>query len=312
MSNDKVSAGPGDAPAVRYAVAGGVATLTMDQAHNRNALTPALVNGLAEGLDEALADEAARVIVLTNTGPAFCAGADLSAGAVRGPVGTGQPAAAPSAAVPPAAVPSAAVPSATGQSAAVPSAGGEAAASPRGLAEVLAALQDSPKPVVARIAGHCLGGGIGLAAACDLSVAGDNVRFGFAEVRIGVVPAIISVVCLPKLRRGDALELFLSGERVTAARAAEIGLITRSVPVADLDAEVQAIAASLMAGGPMALAAAKELVYAIPGMDRDAAFARTTELSRSLFASTEAAEGMAAFREKRSPTWVSAPPQENR
>ncbi|HEY5987079.1 MAG TPA: enoyl-CoA hydratase-related protein [Streptosporangiaceae bacterium] len=264
-----IEAGVAGGEAVRYAVAGGVATLTMDQPHNRNALTSALLNGLADGLNRALEQDAARVIVLTNTGPAFCAGADLSGG---GPAG-----------------------------------GGSGAAPGLGLAEVLAAIQDSPKPVVARIAGHCLGGGVGLAAACDLSVAADNVRFGFTEVRIGVVPAIISVVCLPKLRRGDALELFLSGERISAARAAEIGLITRAAPAADLDSEADAVAANLLAGAPAALTAAKQLVYAVPGMDRRAAFARTTELSRSLFASAEAAEGMAAFREKRPPSWTRLP-----
>jgi len=160
--------------------------------------------------------------------------------------------------------------------------------------------------VVARIAGHCVAGGIGLAAACDISIADDAARFGFTEVRIGVAPAIISVVCLPKLRRADALELFLSGERISAARAAEVGLITRAVPAADLDAEVAAVVARVLAGGPSALAAAKRLVYTIPGMDRDAAFTRTTEVSQALFASAEAAEGMAAFREKRLPSW--APP----
>ena len=214
-----------DEPAVRYAVSGAVATLTMDQPHNRNALTPALMNGLARGLDAALADEAVRVIVLTNTGPAFCAGADLS-----------------------------------GETPAV-AAGGQPDAGRRdGLADLLAALQDSAKPVVARIAGHCVAGGIGLAAACDISVADAAARFGFTEVRIGVAPAIISVVCLPKLRRADALELFLSGERISAARAAEVGLITRAVPAADLDAEVAAAVGRLLAGAPSALAAAKRLV----------------------------------------------------
>jgi methylglutaconyl-CoA hydratase len=266
MTSQNVSPEPDGAQAVRYSVSGGVATLTMDQPHNRNALTPALLNGLADGLDKALAETAVRVIVLTNTGPAFCAGADLSGG---------------------------------------PGGDGDEAAAPRmGLAEILAAIQDSPKPVVARIDGHCLGGGIGLAAACDLSVAADNVRFGFTEVRIGVVPAIISVVCLPKLRRGDALELFLSGQRISAGRAAEIGLITTAVLAADLDTEVDVVLANLLAGGPAALSAAKQLVYAVPGMERRAAFAQTTELSRSLFASAEAAEGMAAFREKRPPSWA--------
>jgi methylglutaconyl-CoA hydratase len=254
----------GDGQPVRYSVAGGVATLTMDQPHNRNALTPALLSGLAAGLDAALADDGIRVIVLTHAGPAFCAGADLSAG--RNAASAARP----------------------------------------GLADVLAGIQDAPKPVLARIAGHCLGGGVGLAAACDLSVAADTAWFGFTEVRVGVAPAIISVVCLPKLRRTDALELFLSGERISAGRAAEAGLISRAVPLEQLDAAVGALTGKLMAGGPSALAAAKQLVYEVPGMARAAAFARTTGLSQSLFASAEAAEGMAAFREKRAPSW--APP----
>ena len=251
--------------AVRYRVSGGVATLTMDQPHNRNAMTPALLGGLADGLAAALANDAVGAIELTHTGPAFCAGADLS--------GTPKP---------------------------------KQRRKELGLADVLEDIQDATKPVVARIAGHCVGGGIGLAAACDISIAGSEAKFAFTEVRVGVAPAIISVVCLPKIRRADALELFLSGERISAARAAEVGLINRAVPADDLDAEVAAVLARLLAGGPSALAAAKRLVYTVPGMERKAAFARTTELSQSLFASAEAAEGMAAFREKRLPSW--APP----
>jgi methylglutaconyl-CoA hydratase len=254
--------------AVGYQTAGGAATLTMDQPHNRNALTPALLNGLGDGLAAAVADDAVRVVVLTNTGPAFCAGADLSGGTGPG-----------------------------------------AAEVPRfGIAEVLAGIQDAPKPVVARIAGHCLGGGVGLAAACDLSVAADDVRFGFTEVRIGVAPAIISVVCLPKLRRGDALELFLTGERIGATRAAEVGLITAAVPAGDLDAAVGELVTKVVAGGPAALAAAKRLVFDVPALPRAEGFERTTALSAALFASAEAAEGMAAFREKRSPAWVPPAP----
>ena len=252
--------------AVRYRVSGGVATLTMDQPHNRNALTPALLGGLADGLAAALANDAVGAIELTHTGPAFCAGADLS--------GTPKP---------------------------------KQRRKELGLADVLEDIQDAPKPVVARIAGHCVGGGIGLAAACDISIAGSEAKFAFTEVRVGVAPAIISVVCLPKIRRADALELFLSGERISAARAAEVGLINRAVPADDLDAEVAAVLARLLAGGPSALAAAKRLVYTVPGMERKAAFARTTELSQSLFASAEAAEGMAAFREKRLPSWAPPP-----
>ncbi len=249
---------------VRYEVVGGVATLTMDQPENRNAMTVAMLNGLGDGLAAAVADRAVRVVVLTNTGPAFSAGANLSADRGEGPP-----------------------------------------EEPRfGLADVLAAILDSPKPVVARIAGHCVGGGVGLAAACDLSVAREDVRFGFSEVRLGVAPAIISVVCLPKLRRADALELFLTGERISAGRAAAVGLITSAVPADELDQSVGTLVDKLMVAGPAALAAAKRLVFEVPPLDRRAAFERTTALSADLFASAEAAEGIAAFREKRQPAWV--------
>ncbi len=248
--------------AVRFEASAGVATLTMDQPDRRNALTPALLNGLGDGLAAALADPSVRVVVLTNTGPAFCAGADLS-GRSGPPV--------------------------------------EARFS---LAVVLTTILDSPKPVVARIAGHCMGGGVGLAAACDLSVAEDTVRFGFTEVRIGVAPAIISVVCLPKLRRGDALELFLTGERISSARAAEVGLITSTAPMDTFDDVVSELVAKLTAGGPGALAAAKRLVFDVPALERTDAFAKTTQVSQALFASDEAAEGITAFREKRPPSWA--------
>lgn len=246
--------------AVRYEATGGVATLTMDQPDNRNALTPALLDGLGDGLSEAAADPSVRVIVLTNTGPAFCAGADLK--------------------------------------------GGGLAPAKYDLPSILTGIQDSPKPVVGRIAGHCMGGGVGLAASCDLSIAAPEVMFGFTEVRIGAAPAIISVVCLPKMRRGDALELFLTGERIGAARAAEVGLITTVAGDEGLDAATATMVSKVLAGGPAALAAAKRLIFAVPGLDRAEAFSRTARISRDLFASDEAAEGMAAFREKRSPSWV--------
>lgn len=246
--------------AVRYESTRGIATLTLDQPDNRNALTPALLDGLGDGLEAAARDTSARVVVLTNTGPAFCAGADLKSGGL--------------------------------------------APARHDLPSILTAIQESPKPVVGRIAGHCMGGGVGLAASCDLSIAAPEVQFGFTEVRIGAAPAIISVVCLPKMRRGDALELFLTGERISAARAAEVGLITAVAGEEGLDGATERLLAKLLAGGPGALAAAKRLVFEVPGRDRAEAFEMTAGISKSLFASPEAAEGMAAFREKRPPSWV--------
>jgi methylglutaconyl-CoA hydratase len=248
--------------AVLYAVAKGVGTITLNQPDNHNALSVELVAGLRRALDDALADDAVRVIVLTNVGTTFCAGADLRA------------------------------------------AGGQQGVSATAFPSILADLMDGPKPVVGRIAGGCFGGGVGLAAACDISVVADDARIGFTEVRIGVAPAVISVVVLPKLRRSDALELFLTGERITAADAAVAGILNHAVPVAELDAKVDEIVAKLVLGGPLALRASKELVRRVPGMARDDAFAWTADLSGRLFKSDEAAEGIAAFREKRPARWV--------
>lgn len=246
--------------AVLVGVAGGVATLTLNRPASRNALSAEVVQGLRAGFDAAQADPSVRVLVLTNVGPTFCAGADLKAGGATGGANV--------------------------------------------FPQLLADVMDSPKPVVARIAGDCFAGGLGLAAACDLSVAVDTARFGFTEVRIGVAPAIISVVCLPKMRRGDAAELFLTGDRITAARAVEVGLVNRAVPADALDAAVEDLVGRVVLGGPLALAASKRLIATVPDMDRAEAFAATAALSASLFASDEGAEGMAAFREKRPAAWV--------
>jgi methylglutaconyl-CoA hydratase len=272
VTSEPVGPRPVAGPPVRYAVVAGVATLTMDQPATRNALTPELLDGLRDGIARAEADGDVRVLVLTHTGPAWCAGADLRAGR----------------------------PTATPESPAAPT----AAVGIGGLPAVMTAITRSRLPVVARLTGAAMGGGVGLAAACDLSVAAEDVRLGFTEVRLGVAPAVISVVCLPKLRRADALELFLTGERITAARAADIGLITTAVPAGDVDATVGRYVTALLAGGPGALAAAKALVHDGPGGTTEEAYARLADLSAALFASDEGQEGRAAFREKRPASWI--------
>ncbi len=132
-------------------------------------------------------------------------------------------------------------------------------------------------------------------------------KFGFTEVRLGVAPAIISVVCLPKLRRGDALEAFLRGHRFPASRAAELGLISRAVPADQLDAAVDEVLADLRRGGPEALGFAKRLVYDVPEMEQKEAFAYTADLSARLFKSEEAAAGMKAFLKREKPPWAVDP-----
>jgi methylglutaconyl-CoA hydratase len=250
-------------------LAGGVLTVTLADEANRNALGGRLVAELMAALDDAEADPAVRVIVLTNTGKVFCAGADLSGR---------------SSDEPPAAV--------------------------RSPQELFGRFARSPKPYVGRIAGHCVAGGMGLAAAMDVSIAAEEARFGFTEVRVGVAPAVISVVCLPKLRPADARSAFLRANRFPAAEAARMGLINAAVPAERLDAEVDAVVTDLLAGSPGAMAAAKQLLQEVPGTPVDEAFRWTGELSARLFATDEAREGMTAFLEKRPAAWVRPGPRQ--
>lgn len=184
-------------------------------------------------------------------------------------------------------------------------AGAEAADFTARYTGALARLLDHPKPTIARVQGHVAGGGNGLVAGCDLSVAVADAKLAFSEVRVGAVPAIVSVVALQRMPRAQAIELFLTGERVTAARAAEAGLLTRVV--ADegaLDEAVATWVAQLRRGGPNALRQTKEVLRRVPVMERGEAFAWTEQVSAAAFSSPEAAEGMAAFVERRAPSWA--------
>lgn len=250
--------------AVKVETSRGVTTLTLADVENRNALGAAVLNGLHDGLEAANADPAVRAVVVTNEGTTFCAGANLKERS-----------------------------------------GAARGVAPKlGFEELLEQIQGSPKPVLGKIQGHVVGGGNGLAAALDIAIAADDVKFGFTEVRLGVAPAIISVVCLPKMRPGEAMEAFLRGNRFPAARAAELGLINRAVPRGELDGAVDEVLADLRMGGPNALAAAKRLVREVPRMDPKDAFPWTSRLSAELFRSDEAAQGMAAFLGKRPPPWA--------
>lgn len=174
---------------------------------------------------------------------------------------------------------------------------------PRVMAELLAAIQDHPKPTIARVQGNVYGGGNGLVAACDLAVAVDHARFAFSEVRLGLTPAVISTVCLPKLHPADAAELFLTGERVPAERVARAGMINAVVPAEGLDGAVAGWVDQLRRGGPEALAGTKQLLRRVPELSRDDGFAWTAEYSLQFFQSAEAMEGMSALLQKRPASW---------
>ena len=171
--------------------------------------------------------------------------------------------------------------------------------------QLLMQIQDNPKPVIAAVNGSAFGGGLGIVGAADISLTADDVVFSFSEVRIGVIPAMISVVCLPKLGAHHAMRLFLTGERFTARQAVDMGLVHRTVPGDQLEDAVQEEIDMICLGGPNAVAEAKKLVRRVPLMSREDGFAETASWSARLFASDEAAEGMAAFREKRKPNWGS-------
>ena len=276
MSND-ASPDSSTSPPILYEVSAGVATITLDRPERKNSLSDELVGSLSAMLDHAVADDEARVIVITNTGNTFCAGADLKSDTPGL------------------------------RDADEAARGGEEQAEPaprRTFVDVFGQMLDSPKPVIGRIDGHATGGGVGLVAACDISIMRDDAKIGFTEVRIGVAPAVISVVCLPKMSRADANELFLTGDRITPARAVEAGLVNRAVAPDDLDEAVDDIVGMCLRGGPMALAAAKELIRRVPTMDRQTAFDWTATRSRELFESDEAKVGIAAFRRREDAPWV--------
>jgi methylglutaconyl-CoA hydratase len=252
-------------PVVRSETVAGVCTVTLADEANKNALGGRLVSELMAALDAAEADPSVRVIVLTNTGRVFCAGANLAERSE---------------------------PSDQSEVRAVDP------------VDLFARFQRSQKPYVGKINGHCVAGGMGIAAAMDYSVAIDTARMGFTEVRIGVAPAMISVLCLPKMRLGDARSVMLRGNQFLAPEAQRMGLINQAVPAEKIDTVVDEVVADLLAGSPAALAATKELLNQVPTMDSAAAFAWTSERSAALFRGRDAQEGIAAFLEKRPAAWI--------
>ena len=156
-------------------------------------------------------------------------------------------------------------------------------------------MRHGPKPVVVAANGHAFGGGVGLVAAADIAIAADTAVFSFSEVRIGAIPAMISVVVLPKLGEHQTMRLFLTGERFDAARALGYGLLHRVTAPDALEAAVQQEIDAIAQGGPVAIREAKELVRRVASLPEDEAFAFAEQKIAAIFASEEAAEGMAAF-----------------
>ena len=249
---------------------GAVARVWLNQPERHNALAPELAAGLVEAFTSVAADDAVRVVVLGGRGPSFCAGADI-------------------------AMMKAAAGATFEQN--VDEAGR--------LAGLFYAIAACPKPVVGRIHGNVFGGGVGLTCACDIPVAADDARFGLTEVRLGILPSIISAYVVRRLGDANARELMLTGERFDATAALRYGVIQHRVPAAELDAKVEDRVQALLAGAPGAQRRTKELLFRygeLAWQEYRASLPRTLAEVR---ATDEAKDGLAAFFEKRKPKWTS-------
>lgn len=248
---------------------GQTATITLNRPRKRNALNADLIVELRLALEEAAVDEAVRCVVLTGAGDVFSAGADLAA--------------------------------LQSLQDATPT---ENEADSRRLAELFRAIYLHPKPVIARINGHAIAGGCGLASVCDVSVAVEGARLGFTEVRIGLVPAIVSVFLRRRLGEAAARELLLRGHLISAAEAVRIGLLTKAVPPEALDREVAEIAREIIEEtSASAVALTKRMLASLSGVGLDEALAHAVQVNAFARGTADGQAGIAAFLEKKDPPW---------
>ncbi len=250
-------------------VAPGIVQLTMNRPDVRNALDHALIDALAAAFAQHAARAGTRVLLLAGAGEAVCAGADL--GSMRD-LGRADPEL--------------------------------NRADARRLASLLAAIRACPKPSIACVQGAAYGGGVGLAAACDVAFGAEEARLALPEVRLGLVPAVISPYVLDAIGPRQARRYFLSGEVLDARRARELGLLHAVFASSTLMTAAAALAGDIARGGPAALAAAKALIGEVAGRVPAAPLtARTAEILAELRAGDEAQEGLAAAIERRPPAW---------
>jgi methylglutaconyl-CoA hydratase len=254
---------------IQYEKQARVATITLNRPDKRNALNAGLVTALQDGLQQAANDEDVRVVVLTGAGKVFSAGADLAA--------------------------LEALQTATPM---------ENAADSEHLARLFEQIYLHPKPVIARINGHAIAGGSGLAAVCDFSIAADHAKMGFTETPIGFVPAIVMVFVLRKLGEAAARDLLLRGALVTAQEAADMGLITRAVPAGELDDTVAALAEEIATQtSASAVALTKKMMAQVPGMGLQEALSYATQMNAFARGTADCQAGIAAFLGKTDPPW---------
>ena len=248
----------------------GVATVTLNRAEVHNAFNDTIIADLTGVLRRLGDDDKVRAVVLMAEGKSFSAGADL--GWMRRMAGYGH---------------------------------GENLADAGALAELMRMLNSLPKPTIARVQGSAFGGGVGLVACCDIAIASDAASFSLSEVRLGLIPAVISPYVVAAIGERASRRYFLTAERFDAAEALRLGLVHQVVPADQLDSAVETILTRLSEGGPKAQQAAKDLIFAVAHRPVDAGLIHdTAERIATIRASSEGREGLAGFLEKRKPAWT--------
>jgi enoyl-CoA hydratase/carnithine racemase len=252
---------------VLYEASAGIARVTINRPERRNAMSFGVMHGLRESMASARDDDEVRVIVLTGAGDkAFCAGADLGGGGIA-------------------------------------TSGAEAHAGRGLLADLFRDMWKLGKPVIAGVRGYALAGGFGLACACDMIVASDDSQFGTPEINVGLWPYMITVPLLRSMPPKTALDLMMTGRRVSAEEGKAIGFVQRVVPVDALDATVDEIATQLARKSPLIMKWGRESFYRVLELDADAALSYLQGMLTITSQTEDAAEGVAAFAEKREPRW---------
>lgn len=253
---------------IQYTVQNRVARVTLNRPDVHNAFNEVMIRELARVFDDIGRREDVRAMILTGEGKSFCAGADLNW--MR-----------------------------RIKDASYEENLGEALE----LSDMLYGIYASPKPTICRVNGTAIGGGTGLVAVCDIAVACDTAKFSFSEVKMGLIPACISPYVVKKCGEGRCREFFLTGERLTAARALAAGLVNAVVSPEELDRAVDEYVAQLLSSGPVAVTTCKELLRTVPQMPYDEMKKYTAEVIARLRVSDEGQEGMDAFFAKRKPKW---------
>ncbi|UPG92041.1 enoyl-CoA hydratase-related protein [Luteibacter aegosomaticola] len=259
-------------PAVELTRHGTVAHLLMNRPEVHNAFDDALIADLTAAIDAVDADPAVRAVVLTGAGASFSAGADLNW--MRGMASASE---------------------------------ADNRADSERLARLMRRLQFLSKPTVARVNGAAFGGGVGLVACCDIAIASDGAKFALSEVKLGLVPAVISPYVIAAIGLRHARRLFVTGEIFGAAAARDMGLVHDTVPAEELDAAVERVLGLLTKGGPVAQREAKQLALGMGGMtetDMERVDAQNAALIARLRVSSEGQDGLSAFLNKDQPSWT--------